>query len=336
MSRLSRRQAVQAAGVVGLGLVAGCGRLPWQTASPPRVYRVGYVGSGSPSANVPNVDSLRQGLHDYGYVEGQNLELETRFADGVTESLPALVDELLQLPVDVLVVTSGATIRTAQEATRTVPIVVARGGDLVQAGYIASLARPGGNLTGMSTPLVGLSAKRLQLLKETVPAVTRVAVPWNMASPSLALDFADAEQAAHRLGVQLISLDLSGSGLDLNAVIEGAVAERTDGLLGLEDSAIGTNAQRIGSLASRYRLPAISPYPALATAGGLMSYGHSSSALFHRASYFVDRVLKGTNPTDLPVEQPREFEFVINLRTAQVLGLTIPHHILLQATEVIQ
>jgi putative tryptophan/tyrosine transport system substrate-binding protein len=337
-SHLSRRQLVRRAGGLGLALLAGCGRLPWQAQPAVKVYKVGVITLGSPTAAAVNsaVDSFRQGMHDYGYVEGQNLVIETRFAEGSTERLPALANELAGLPVDVLVVTSSPTVQAAQAATRTIPIVVAIGGDLIEAGYAAGLARPGGNVTGISDPIAGLSGKRLQLLKEAVPTVSRVAVPWNTASLPHTAAFADTQQAAGILGMQLISLELSGATPDLEAAFESAVAEGADGLLALPSDIIAGNSGRIVALASKHRLPSMFPLPLFVAAGGLMAYGPNHVAMHRRAAYFVDRILRGTNPANLPVEQPREFDFAINLNTAQALGLTIPEQVLRQATEVIQ
>jgi putative tryptophan/tyrosine transport system substrate-binding protein len=334
----SRRQVVQGAGAVGLGLLAGCGRLPGQAQPAERVYRVGLITLGSPTAAAvaSAVDSFRHGMLDQGYIEGRNLVIEPRFAEGSAERLPALVEELARLPVDVLVVTSSPSVRAAQAATRTIPIVAAIGGDLVEAGYVASLSRPGGNITGMSDPTAGLSGKRLQLLKEAVPAVSRVALPWNTASLPHAAAFADTQRAAGILGLQIIALEVSGSNPDFEAAFETAVAEGADALLALPSDIIAGNSGRIVALANKYRLPSMFPLPLFVAAGGLMAYGPSHVAMHRRAAYFVNRILSGTQPADLPVEQPTTFDFVINLRTVQALGLTIPHHVLLQATEVIQ
>jgi putative tryptophan/tyrosine transport system substrate-binding protein len=334
--RCSRRHLVQGVGAVGLGLLAGCGRRPGQEAPPAKIYRVGLLSLGSPAGVASSIDAFQQGMHDYGYGEGQNLVLETRFAEGSAERLPALADEVVRLPVDVLVVASSVTVKAAQTATRTIPIVVAVGGDLIDEGIVASLARPGGNVTGMSDPIAGLNGKRLQLLKEAVPVVSRVAIPWSMANRAAPLAYADTQRAADVLGVQLISLELSGPNPDLEAVLETAVAERADGLLMFQSEGLAVHRARIAALTARHRLPSMSPWPPFVTLGGLMAYGANVDAMFRRAAYYVDRILKGAKPADLPVEQPREFDFVINLRTAQALGLTIPHHVLLQATEVIQ
>jgi putative tryptophan/tyrosine transport system substrate-binding protein len=334
--QLSRRQLVQGAGAVGLGLLVGCGRLPGQAQPAPRARRVGLISLGSPALAGPQVHSFRQGLHDHGYVESQNLLLDIRFAEGSVERLPRLEDELVRLPVDVLVVAGDATIRAAQATTSTIPIVVAVEGDLVEQGIVASLARPGGNVTGLTSPTAGLSGKRLQLLKEAVPGVSRVAILWDPAVPSSAVAFADAQGAAGVLGVQLISLDVSGSNPDFEAAFETASAERVDGLLTLDNALIAVNRDRVAALAARHRLPSMFPRPQFVSAGGLTAYGPNIDQQFRRAAYYVDRILKGAKPADLPVEQPRKFEFVINLKTAQALGLRIPHHVLLQVTEVIQ
>jgi putative tryptophan/tyrosine transport system substrate-binding protein len=332
--RLSRRQVVQGAGTVGLGLLAGCGRLPWQEQPPAKVPRIGFLSGTSAVSGAAAVEAFRQGLREHGYVEGQNIVVDYRFAEAEADQRRALAAELVQLPVDVIVTAGTLAVRAAKDATATIPIVVARGDDLVAFGLVASLARPGGNVTGLSTIALQLSQKRLELLKEAVPGASRVAVFWNPAIPERASEFSELASVAEALGVQLQSLEVSGTE-GFESAFEAATRERADALLTLDNALTSVYRSRLVDLALRSRLPMISADRALAEAGGLMSYGPNFNEQYRRAAYYVDRILRGAKPADLPVEQPSTFDFAINLKTAQALGLTIPHHVLLQATEII-
>jgi putative tryptophan/tyrosine transport system substrate-binding protein len=331
--RLSRRQVVQAAGAVGLGLLAACGRSPGQGSAPTPLPRVGVFSAHSQSSR--SLEAFREGLGELGHFEGQNIALEYRFGDGRDESLRDLAAELVRLKMDVLVAAGPPAIGAAKQATDTIPIVMVGALDPVAAGFVRSLAQPGGNITGVSTIGRQLTEKRLELLKEAVPTVARVAAldapPYTGERAQLRV----AEAAASMLGVDLQLLDLGGpEGFERS--FEALAAGQADALLVLNSPTTVAYARPIGELALTKKLPAIFDRREFVEAGGLMSYGPSITGQWRRAAYYVDRILKGTKPADLPVEQPREFEFVINLRTAQALGLTIPQHVLLQATEVIQ
>ena len=334
MDRWSRRQFVQGVGAAGLGLVAGCGRLPGQ-APPSKLAHIGWLGPGSASA--PGFAAFRQGLSEVGYVEGQNLLIEGRSAEGQAERLPALAEELVNASVDVIVVALGTpAAQAAKAATSTIPIVMIGVSDPVAAGLVATLAQPAGNVTGLSDLGVGLSAKRLELLKETVPGASRVLALGNPTNPANAPDWSAAQAAARTLGVEVGVVEVRSSG-DLPGAFENFARERPDALIMLADPLLGVaSSPQLPGLIARSGLPSMRPGRLDVEAGGLMSYGPSYTGLARRAAYYVDRILKGAKPADLPVEQPREFERILNLKTAQALGLTIPQHVLLQATEVLQ
>jgi putative tryptophan/tyrosine transport system substrate-binding protein len=337
-SRVSRRAFVVGAGTAGLGLVAGCGRLPGQGQEPVKVPRLGYLTIGRRSS-VPNAAQLiafRQGLQELGYKDGQNIVIEPRWAEGEPERLPALAAELVELAPDVLIAGSGPATGALRDMTSAIPIIAALSGDLVEAGFAESLARPGGNVTGLSIPLAGLAGKRLQLLKETVPAATRVALPWNPASPAVAAQFRSVHSAAQVLGVELVSLEVRNAHPDLEIALETAAREGAQALITLDDAIMVSNFRQIQQFAATSRLPVVATDRRFVEAGGLMSYGASARDLYRRAAYYVDRILKGTKPADLPVEQPMTFEFVVNLKTARELGITFPNEIMLQVTEVIE
>ena len=328
-TRLSRRQVVQGVGTVGFGLLAGCGRWPGQAQAPARIPRVGVLWTADPSM----VSFFHQGLRELGYVENQNILLEHRFPDGRAERLPELAAELAQIPVDVLVTSGLPGVRAAQQATGTIPIVMAAIGDAVGSGFVSSLAQPGGNTTGLSFLNAELSVKQLELLRDTVPGITRVMVLRDASSP--ATSFPAVEAAAPALGLALQFLDVQGvADFDrVTATVRDAAAEA---LLVLTSAFFTTQRQRLIDIAAGNRLPAMYPQREFVESGGLVAYGVNLSDLYRRAATYVDKILKGANPTDLPVEQPMRFDLVINLGTAQALGLTIPPHVLLQATEVIQ
>jgi putative ABC transport system substrate-binding protein len=337
MDRWSRRQFVQGVGVASVALV-GCARLPFQAQqTPPSISRIGWLGNTRANTETdPNFDAFREGLRELGYIEGQNIVIETRWAEGRVEQLPALAMELARLQPDVLVTTTTQPTQAAMEVTSTIPIVFSAVGDPVGLGMVASLARPGGNVTGQSDLFVGLSGKRLQLLKETVPSAVRVAVLWNPPNPASALEWSEAQGAARSLGLDPISVEVGNDG-DLAGAFELMARERPDALLILSagySSLLGT--PRLPELILKSRLPTMHYDDRSVPSGVLMSYGPRLISLYRHAAYYVDRILKGAKPADLPVEQPREFEFVINLKTAQALGLTIPEQVLLQATEVLQ
>jgi putative tryptophan/tyrosine transport system substrate-binding protein len=328
--RWSRRQIVQGAGAMGLALLAGCGRWPGQGQMPARVPRVGVLFAFSAP---PVFEAFRQGLGELGYVEGQNVALEYRSAEGATERLPELAAELVGLPVDVLVAHNTPATVAAKNATSTIPIVMGTVPDPVGQALVASLARPGGNITGSSSLNAQLTGKRLELLKDALPGATRIAVLWNGDNPSNANQWREAQAVARVLAVQIQSLDVRSRG-DVEAAFEAASSGRAEALVVFQDAI--TVSPGLPGLALDYRLPSIGSLRTWTERGGLLAYGVDNTSQVRRAAFYVDKILKGAKPADLPVEQAREFDFVINLRTAQALGLTLPPHVLLQATEVIQ
>jgi putative tryptophan/tyrosine transport system substrate-binding protein len=331
-SRLSRRELVLGAGAAGL--LVGCGRLPGQRQSPAKIPRIGVLNPGSPARHAAQYAAFLQRLRELGYVEGQNIILETRYADDQLARRPVLVDELVSLPVDVLVANSAVLARPAQQATTTIPIVVITG-DPVGGGLVASFAHPGGNITGLSNVAPELAGKRLELLKQAVPGVGRVAVIWNQADQTMGVEFGETHLAAELLGVQLQSLPVREQP-ELERAYEAAVNSGAEAVVLITDQFITGNRPELVALSAQRRLPTISGDREFPGAGGLMAYGPNLSELWSRAASYVDKILKGTKPADLPVERPMRFDFVVNLKTAQALGITFPHEILLQVTEVIQ
>jgi putative ABC transport system substrate-binding protein len=329
-SRLSRRAFV--GGAVGLGLVAGCGRLPGQGQAPARIPRVGVLfGSVPVSPPTSETQALWRGLAELGYTDGQNIILEYHSAEGREEYLPDLAAELVRMPVDIILAAGEPVARAVAQASTTIPIIMATSRDPVGSGLIASLARPGGQITGLSLLYVPLTGKRLELLKQTVPAVSRVAALGPRTSLS---EFEEAQVAAPILGLQLHLFDVS-SPEAVEAAVDAASGAGVDALLLLLSPVGVAIAPRMAELAAARRLPLMAPDARAVRAGGLMSYGPSIAAMYHRTAYYVDRILKGAKPADLPVEQPMTFDFVVNLKTAQALGITFPNEILLQVTEVI-
>jgi putative ABC transport system substrate-binding protein len=328
-----RRQFLQGGLILaGIGLLTGCGVIAPQAPPPPKTPRVGLLFAASDIARP----ALQEGLQELGYVEGQTILVESRVAEGRAELLPDFAAELARLPVDLIVTIGTAATLAARQATGTIPIVQALGAsDLVREGVVASLAHPGGNVTGLTELAPELSAKRLQLLKEAVPGLRRAAVLWNPASPAAAQAVGETHTAAQTLGLQLQSLEVRTSE-ELESLAEAATREQAEALVVLTDPLTVTRQARIGALATAARLPAIFDRRGFAVGGGLLSYGPDTSYLYRRAASYVDKILKGTSPADLPIEQPTKFDFVINLKTARALGLTIPQSILMQATEVIQ
>ena len=318
-------------------LALGLWRAPFASGAQPAPpgHRIGWLSAGVP---LPDLDSeaFRQGLRALGYVEGQNLVLESRYAGGRAEQLPDLAAELVRLKVDVIVAGGTAAIRAAQHATRTIPIVMAVAYDPIGQRFVASLARPGGNITGLSWLGAELLGKRLELLKEVVPQGTRIAVLANPGNPAYADNMDNLTMAARALGLHLQVAEVRRAD-ELDTAFTAMTREGADALIVLEDSLVlSTLGGRIAESAATSRLPAMYGWRRHVDAGGLMAYGPSMRDMQRRAAVYVDKILKGAKPADLPVEQPTTFELVINLKTANDLGLTIPPSLLFQATEVIR
>jgi putative tryptophan/tyrosine transport system substrate-binding protein len=335
--KMSRRQVVQGVGAVGLGLLAGCGRWPGQgPQSAARLRRIAFLTGGSP-ASTEVVSAFQEGLRALGWVEGHNLAIEARYTAGRADHLPELAAELVALQVE-LVATAGTPSTSAVRAvTSTLPIVQVGGaGDLVESGLVATLARPGGNVTGITEMGPELAVKQMEMLKQTVPGLSRMGILRDSgAGGSLAGPGRQREVAAQVLGLVLYDVDVAGPG-GVDGAFEIAVRDSVDGLLVRPGAGTLANVGLIAERAIQHGLPTIYDRRVFVIAGGLMAYGPSFLEIGRRGAYYVDRILKGTRPADLPVEQPMRFDFVVNLKTAQALGLTIPHHVLLQATEVIQ
>jgi len=301
-----------------------------------KVYRIGVLEMTSATLNVANVYALRAGLRQLGYFEGQNLVIEYRSADGRDDRFPGLARELLALKVDVIVTRGTPAAKAAKNATSTVPVVMAASGDPLGTGLVTSLSRPGGNITGLSAIVGELAPKRLELIREIVPGLARIAVLANTSNDAVRRDWARIETAARSLGVQAQLLDLRNSDA-LGPTFDAAGAARRAGALVVVIDAITlANRQRIVDLAMKYRLPAIYSSREFVDIGGLISYGVSYPDLYRRAATYVDKILKGAKPADLPVEQPTKFEMVINLKTANAISLDIAPTMLTRADEVIE
>jgi putative ABC transport system substrate-binding protein len=301
-----------------------------------KVPRIGYLSALSPSAESTRIEPFRQGLRELGYVEGQNITIEYRFAEGKTDRLSDLAAELVRLRVDVIVGGGDSVIRAAKKASSTVPIVMSFFPDPVALGFVASLGRPGGNITGLSLLAPELGGKRLELLKEVVPRLSRVAVlGGEPGSRTSDLQFKEIEVAARVLGLQVQRVGLRDRS-DLEKAFSTITKGHVGAILGLTGSSVRALRGRIVELAAKERLPAMYPLTEYVEAGGLMSYGPSYSDLLRRAAVYVDKILKGAKPADLPVEQPTKFELVINLKAAKQIGLTIPPNVLARADKVIK
>jgi putative ABC transport system substrate-binding protein len=301
---------------------------------PVRVPRIGFLWPSPPSERQYLLDAFRQGLRELGYIESRNIVVEVRSAEGKYDRLPALATELVHLKVDVIVTTASPATKAAQQATKTIPIVMAVVVDPVATGFIASLARPGGNITGVSIMASDLVGKQLDLLKQVVP-IFQVVVLWNPANPGNAPQLREAEVAARKLGVRLKPLEARNPD-DLDNAFAAMTKERPSGLIVLVDTMLVGHRARLADLAAKSRIPAIYGLRDHVEAGGLMAYSANLTEMYRRAATYVDRILKGSKPADLPVEQPTKFELVINLKTAKALGLKIPQSILERADEIIQ
>jgi putative ABC transport system substrate-binding protein len=310
--------------------------VPADAQQPGKIFRIGYLSPTSPSVSPTRIDAFRQGLRELGYIESKNIVIEYRYAEGKFDRLPSLAAELVSFKVDLIVTTGPTVTRAAKEATTTVPIVMATDTDPVGNGFVASLARPGGNITGLSALAPELSGKQLELLKEVVPKLSRVAVFGTSTNPGNAQMLREVKLAAGAFGVKLQYLEVR-SPKDIETAFRAATKERAEAVLylvaGLVDAGHRTE---ITDLAVNSRLPVIYTGRASVEAGGLMSYGVNTADLDRRAATYVDKILKGRMPADLPVEQPTKFDFVINLKATKQIGITIPPNVLVRADKVIR
>ena len=300
-----------------------------------KVARIGYLGNSSPALEPDLLGAFRQGFRDLGYTEGQNILIEFRWAEGRSERLPELAAELVRLKVDVLVAAGAPGALAAKQATQTIPIVMAAVGDAVGTGLVRSLARPGGNITGSTGMTQDLDGKRLELLKEIVPKLSRVAILLNPANPFSAFGWKEALAPAEALHLKLEPVEVRAAE-QFDAAFAAIARQRPGALYILPDPVLLAYRARIVDFAAHRSLPAIYPFKEFVDAGGLISYAPNVPAMFGRAATYVDKILKGTKPADLPIEQPTQFELVINLKTAKALGLSISQSLLNRADEVIQ
>jgi putative ABC transport system substrate-binding protein len=308
-----------------------------------KVPRIGFLVAVSPSAaaaraetqGIPPRRGFRLGLRDLGYVERKNIVIESRYADGKLDRLNELAAELVRLKVDVIITGGSVSTRAAKAATSTIPIVMTREPDPVGEGFVASLARPGGNITGLATLSPEIGGKQLELLKETIPGLSRVAVLGTSTVPQYATMVKEIELAAKALGVKALFLDVQNP-KDIETAFRTASKERASAIVVLSGPVLRTQQKQIVDLAVKNQLPATYVRPEFVADGGLMTYGVNMNDLYRRAATYVDKILKGAKPADLPVEQPMKFEFIINLKTAKQIGLTIPPNVLARADRVIQ
>src|SRR5262245_46982533 len=307
-----------------------------QAQQPKKVPKIGYLLPSTPAAAAHLLEAFRQGLRELGYVEGKTLVLELRYGEARTERLPELARELVGLKVDVIVTATDVAIAAVKRETQTIPIVMGNSSDPVGTGFVASLARPGGNITGLSSISPELSGKRLELLKEVVLGLSRVAFLWNPDIRGALLDYNQTESAARSLGLQLQSVEVPRAE-DFDRAFAAVTKARAQALIvpGVNPLAFANRSQ-IASFAQTNRLPSMFAQKEYVDAGGLMSYGPSTPDMHRRAATYVDKILKGTKPADLPVEQPMKFEFIINLKAAKQIGLTIPPNVLVRADKVIR
>ena len=301
---------------------------------PAKVPRIGFLLGSSPGPD-PRIEGFRQGLRELAYLEGKNIAIEWRYAEGKEELVPKLAAELVQLNVEIIVTDGTNVTRAAKNATKTIPIVMASDADPVGNGFVASLARPGGNVTGLVNLIAGLSGKRLELLKEAIPGILRVGILWNPDNPSSVSGFKETQEAARALAMQLQSLEVRSAD-DFAGAFQAATKAKARALTVVSDSLMFSNRRRLLGLASKNKLPTMHTQSLWVDAGALMSYGTNFPDLYRRAAIYVDKILKGAKPADLPVEQPTKFELVINAKTAKAIGLTIPPVLLLRADRVIE
>ena len=330
----SRREFLRAATVAGTAGFLGLGSEAAQAQQPARVPRIGILIASSASLISARVEAFRQRLRELGYVEGKNIFIEYRYAEGKPERMPDLAAELVQLKVDVIVASAGTAALAAKKASATIPIVFASAPDPVGSGLVSSLAQPGGNITGLSLMVPDLDGKRLELLKEAFPKVARVAFLWVPGGRGN-LPLTDMEAAAKALGLKLLSLEVRVLD-DFDSAFTRAKRDGAQALITAPNPLIFAQQRQVLDFAAKNRLPAMYDASEFVEAGGLMSYAPNIADLFRRAADFVDKILKGTKPADIPVEQPTKFEFMINLKAAKQIGLTIPPNVLARADKVIR
>jgi putative ABC transport system substrate-binding protein len=303
---------------------------------PKKIWRIGFLSSVSPHPYAHLYTAFLEGLRDLGYIDGQNVMVKPRWAEGNTERLPQLAAELVGLKVDLMVSTGGTvTALAAKASTTSIPIVFTAGGDLVKVGLISSLARPGGNLTGLSLLTTELNVKRLELLKETFPKIRRVGVLGNPANPNYRIQLNETQAAAKQLGLEVQVLEMRNPN-EIESVFSKVPDKSVGALLVLSDSTLNAHRERIADVATKSRLPAIFEFKEFVEAGGLMSYGTNIIAVYRRVAIYVDKIFRGAKPSELPVEHPTNFEFLINLNTAKQIGVTIPPNVLARADRVIK
>jgi putative ABC transport system substrate-binding protein len=324
-------------GIVALVVTFGLCGVVAQAQQPKKVHRIGYLSAQDPARESARAEAIRLALRERGYIEGQNIAIEFRYAEGKQDRFPELAAELVRLKVDIIVVAGGnILVRAVKSATKTIPIIMAGGSDPVEAALVESLARPGGNVTGVTNLDRELGGKRLELLKEAVPKLTRVAVLYNPNNPSIVRDVKEVlPVAARALGLTVRSWEVrDANGFD--KVFAALNKERPDGLYVTSSPLMNANGKRIAGLALKSRLPSVYSNREAVEAGGLMYYGADIADSYRRVAYYVDRILKGAKPADLPVEQPTKFEFIINLKAAKQIGLTIPPEVLARASRLIK
>jgi putative tryptophan/tyrosine transport system substrate-binding protein len=300
-----------------------------------KVYRIGYVGNSSPSLEPKLLAAFRDGLRDFGYMEGRNIHIEYRWAEGRYERFPDFMADLARLKVDVIVVAGTPAVLAAKQATNTIPIVMAVIGDALEAGVVPSLARPGGNVTGLSTVVPELEGKRFELLKQALPKLSHVAILANPENPFVIVTLKHTQRAADELRVKLLRVDVRHAG-EFGTAFSVMAKERPDAFVVIADRFMLAHRAEILTFSTKSRLPGMFPYREFVEDGGLMAYGPSYADMFRRSATYVHKIFKGAKPADLPVEQPTKFELVVNLKTAKALGLTIPPSLLLRADQVIE
>ncbi len=302
---------------------------------PTKIPRIGYLSTVSPAANATRIEALRQGLRELGYVEGKNIVIEWRYADGKIDRLPSLAAQLVHLKVDLIVTAASPPTRAAKELTSTIPIVMAFDDDPVGSGFVASLARPGGNVTGLSSLALEIGGKQLELLKEIIPRLSRVAILGTSTVPQYANVVKEIDLAAKAVDVKVQELDVLNAS-DIENAFGAASKALAGAVLVIGSPILNSHRTQIVVLAAKSRFPAIYSRPEYVQDGGLLYYGTSFPDLFHRAATYVDKILKGAKPADLPIEQPTKFELIINMKAAKQIGLTIPPNVLARADKVIR